>query len=122
MGCSIGWGGMFFEEVADFDVKVWEVGCAAEPVEVGIDVGEDDDLSAFEGAFGLLMRDIFGGKHRCISDKALRKDAAKRYANVEQMQKAFKRTHSIPLVAAAVLLFLATLTPYFFIKKDGRSI
>ena len=23
--------GVFFEEVADFEVKVWEVGCAAEP-------------------------------------------------------------------------------------------
>lgn len=74
-------------------------------------------------SLGLLMRDIFGGKYRYISGKALRKDATKRYANVEQMQKAFKRTHSIPLVAAAVLLFLATLTPYFFIPQqpDNRA-
>ena len=74
-------------------------------------------------SLGLLMRDIFGGKYRYISGKALRKDAAKRYANVEQMQKAFKRTHSIPLVAAAVLLFLAALTPYFFIpqQSDNRA-
>ena len=74
-------------------------------------------------SLGLLMRDIFGGKYRYISGKALSKDAAKRYANVEQMQKAFKRTHSIPLVAAAVLLFLATLTPYFFIPQqpDNRA-
>ena len=74
-------------------------------------------------SLGLLMRDMFGGKYRYISGKALRKDAAKRYVNVEQMQKAFKRTHSIPLVAAAVLLFLATLTPYFFIPQqpDNRA-
>ena len=74
-------------------------------------------------SLGLLMRDIFGGKYRYISGKALRKDAAKRYTNVEQMQKAFKRTHSIPLVVAAVLLFLATLTPYFFIPQqpDNRA-
>ena len=69
-------------------------------------------------SLGLLMRDIFGGKYRYISDRALRKDAAKRYTNIEQMHKAFKRTHSIPLVAAAVLLFLATLTPYFFIPQQ----
>ena len=31
-------GCVFFEEVADFEVNVWEVGCAAEPVVVGIDV------------------------------------------------------------------------------------
>ena len=31
-------GGVFFEEVADFEVEVWKVGGAAEPVVVGIDV------------------------------------------------------------------------------------
>ena len=74
-------------------------------------------------SLGLLMRDMFEGKYRYISGKALRKDAAKRYTNVEQMQKAFKRMNAIPLVAAAVLLFLATLTPYFFIPQqpDNRA-
>ena len=33
-------GGVLFEEVADFEVEVWEVGCAAEPVVVGVDIGE----------------------------------------------------------------------------------
>ena len=42
-------GGVFFEEVADLEVEVWEVGCAAEPVVVGVDVGEGYDLAAFEG-------------------------------------------------------------------------
>lgn len=42
-------GGVFFEKVADFEVKVWEVGGAAEPVVVGIDVGEGYYLAAFEG-------------------------------------------------------------------------
>ena len=41
-------GGVFFEEVADFEVEVWEVGGAAEPVVVGVDVGEGYDLAAFE--------------------------------------------------------------------------
>ncbi len=49
VGCSIGWGGVFFEEVADFEVEVWEVGGAAEPVVVGVDVGKGYDLAAFEG-------------------------------------------------------------------------
>ena len=42
-------GGVFFEEVADFEVEVWEVSGAAEPVVVGIDVGEGYYLAAFEG-------------------------------------------------------------------------
>ena len=46
--CSIGWGGVLFKEVADFEVEVWEVGGAAEPVVVGVDVWKGDDLAAFE--------------------------------------------------------------------------
>ena len=42
-------GGVFFKEVADFEVEVWEVGGAAEPVVVGVDVGEGYNLAAFEG-------------------------------------------------------------------------
>ena len=42
-------GGVLFEEVADFEVEVWEVGGAAEPVVVGVDVGEGYDLATFEG-------------------------------------------------------------------------
>ena len=42
-------GGVFLEEVADFEVEVWEVGGAAEPVVVGVYVREGYDLAAFEG-------------------------------------------------------------------------
>ena len=42
-------GGVFFKEVADFEVEVWEIGGEAEPVVVGIDVGEGYYLAAFEG-------------------------------------------------------------------------
>ena len=48
MGCSIGWGGVLFKEVADFEVEVWEVCCASKPVVVGIYVGKGCDLATFE--------------------------------------------------------------------------
>ena len=44
-------GGVLFEKVADFEVEVWEVSGAAEPVVVGIDVGG-------AGAGGVLRRGI----------------------------------------------------------------
>lgn len=50
MGCSIGWGGVVFEEVGDAGVEVWEGEDLLLQVFEGVDVGEDDDLSAFEGA------------------------------------------------------------------------
>ena len=50
MGCSIGWGGVVFEETGDADVEVWEGEDLLMPVYEGVDVGEDYDLSASEGA------------------------------------------------------------------------
>ncbi len=50
VGCSIGWGGVVFEEAGDADVEVWEGEDLLLPVFEGVDVGEDDDLSAYEGA------------------------------------------------------------------------
>ena len=50
MGCSIGWGGVVFEEAGDADIEVWEGEDLLLSVFEGVDVGEDYDLSPFEGA------------------------------------------------------------------------
>ena len=50
VSCSIGWGGVVFEEAGDADVEVWEGEDLLLPVFEGVDVGEDYDLSSFEGA------------------------------------------------------------------------
>ena len=54
-------GGVLFEEVADFEVKVWEVGCAAEPVVVGVNTGEGYDLAAFEGCEAVVELGLASG-------------------------------------------------------------
>ena len=59
-GAGLG-GGVFFEEVADFEVEVWEVGGAAEPVVVGVYVGEGYDLAAFEGCEAVVELGLASG-------------------------------------------------------------
>ena len=54
-------GGVFFKEVADFEVEVWEVGGAAEPVVVGVDIGEGYDLAAFEGGKAVVKLGFASG-------------------------------------------------------------
>ena len=61
VGCSIGWGGVVFEEAGDADVEVWEVGGAAEPVVVGVDIGEGYDLAAFEGCEAVVELGLASG-------------------------------------------------------------
>lgn len=48
MGFSVSWGGVFFKEVADFESEVWKVGCAAEPVVIGVDIGKGYDFAVLE--------------------------------------------------------------------------
>ena len=61
MGFAVGWGGVLFEEVADFEVEVWEVGGAAEPVVVGVNVGEGYDLATFEGCEAVVELGLASG-------------------------------------------------------------
>ena len=61
MGFAVGWGGVLFEEVADFEVEVWEVGGAEEPVVVGVDVGEGYNLAAFEGGKAVVKLGFASG-------------------------------------------------------------
>lgn len=70
-------------------------------------------------SLGLLMKDIFGKKYGYISSKATRNDRTKRYANVEQIQKAIKRRSTFPIILSLFLLFCAALMPYFLIPESG---
>ena len=54
-------GGVLFEEIADFEVEVWEVGGAAEPVVVGVDVGEGYYLASFEGGEAVVELGLASG-------------------------------------------------------------
>ena len=72
-------GGVLFEEVADFEVEVWEVSGAAEPVVVGVDIGEGYDLAAFEGCrrkAPILPPEISTAPKPCVPHRAVRYRAA----------------------------------------------
>ena len=51
-------GGVFFEEVADFEVEVWKVCCASKPVVVGIYVGKAMILRPLRTVSRLLNWDL----------------------------------------------------------------
>ena len=61
VGCAGFGGGVLFEEVADFEVEVWEVGGAAEPVVVGVDIGEGYYHAAFEGCEAVVELGLASG-------------------------------------------------------------
>ena len=61
MGCSIGWGGVVFEEAGDAGVEVWEGEDLLLPVFEGVDVGPHLPLqggSLWASDEGYLWREV----------------------------------------------------------------
>lgn len=59
-------------------------------------------------SLGLLINDIFGGRRPDVWKRALFEQVEKRYANVEQIQKALlRRKKTITLITMALLVLLA---------------
>lgn len=57
-------------------------------------------------AFGLLLREVFSHRYRCIAAKCTRSDRERRYANAEALRKAFER-HARWLWALPILIGVA---------------
>ena len=57
-------------------------------------------------AFGLLLREVFPHRYRCIAAKCTRPDRERRYANAEALRKAFVR-HARWLWALPILIAVA---------------
>ena len=72
-------------------------------------------------SIGLLMKDIFGKKYRNISIKASSNDSARRYDNIEQLQKALRNRSRLPLFISVILLIFIAFIPYLFIFQDSDS-
>ena len=67
-------------------------------------------------SLGLLARDILDKKHKRVWKKAMSEQKGKRYANVEQMQKALTAGRNIAM-AGIVLLIVISVIASFFIRE-----
>lgn len=67
-------------------------------------------------SLGLIARDILGEGHKRVWKKAISEQKGKRYANVEQMQKALTAGRDVAL-AWVILLIVISVTASFFIRK-----
>ena len=70
-------------------------------------------------SFGVLLREVFPHRYRCIAAKCTRSDRAHRYANVEALQKAFdRRSRWLWTVLALALVSLAVLPSVLMKPKE----
>lgn len=70
-------------------------------------------------SLGLIAKDILRAGHKRVWKKAISEHKGKRYANVEQMQKALTKGRNVAMVGIVLLIVLSVITS-FFIREVER--
>ena len=69
-------------------------------------------------SLGLIARDILGERHKRVWKKAASEQKGKRYANVEQMQKALIGGRNLAMAAIILLIVISVITSFFIRKVE----
>ena len=97
---------------------------APEQKESGVRIDGRADIYAF----GLLLKEIFPRRYRCIAAKCSRHDRSRRYADAEALKKAFERrsrwlwTAPILIGATLAIVFSMLLKPKEIVKTEVQHV
>ena len=69
-------------------------------------------------SLGLIARDILGERHKRVWKKAISEQKEKRYANVEQMQKALTAGRNVALTGIVFLIVISVIASFFIRKVE----
>ena len=69
-------------------------------------------------SLGLIARDILGERHKRVWKKAASEQKGKRYANVEQMQKALTAGRNVALTGIVFLIVISVIASFFIRKVE----
>ena len=72
-------------------------------------------------SLGLLARDILDKKHKRVWKKAMFEQKGKRYANVEQMQKALTAGRNIAMTGIVLLIVISVIASFFIRKVEHHE-
>ena len=69
-------------------------------------------------SLGLIARDILGERHKRVWKKAASEQKGKRYANVDQMQKALVAGRNVALTGIVFLIVISVIASFFIRKVE----
>ena len=69
-------------------------------------------------SLGLIARDILGERHKRVWKKAASEQKGKRYANVEQMQKALTAGRNVALTGILFIIVISVIASFFIRKVE----
>ena len=90
---------------------------APEQLQQGVKLDSRADIYAL----GMLLKEIFSHRYRCIAKKCSRKEREKRYSNIEAVKKAFARKYRISNISIIVMFFAVVLIPWIFLKPQTNN-
>lgn len=72
-------------------------------------------------SIGMIMKEIFPGRHKRIISRCTQKDREKRYSNTEELKRAWKnRNRSLYAFVAILLLALVILPTVLFLRERSK--
>ena len=72
-------------------------------------------------SIGMIMKEIFPGRHKRIISRCTQKDREKRYSNTEELKRAWKnRNRSLYALVATLLLALVILPTVLFLRERSK--
>lgn len=72
-------------------------------------------------SIGMIMKEIFPGRHKRIISRCTQKDREKRYSNTEELKRAWKnRNRSLYAFVATLLLALVILPTVLFLRERSK--
>ena len=83
---------------------------------------KDIDARSDIYSLGVIMKELFGNRHSCISGRCLCAQKEKRYANAEQLLAAFKHRNRPVMLLFSVIAALLLLSGFFASVDNSRKI
>ncbi len=72
-------------------------------------------------SIGMIMKEIFPGRHKRIISRCTQKDRNKRYSNTEELKRAWKmRNRPLQIATTSLLILLLALPTFLFFKERRR--
>ncbi len=73
-------------------------------------------------SIGMIMKEIFPGRHKRIISRCTQKDREKRYSNTEELKRAWKNRNRPLQIATTSLLILLLALPTFLLFKERKRL
>ena len=107
---------------SDAHIALRRLGCTPKYASPELQARGDVDARSDIYSIGVIMGELFGGRHKRIAERCTKQQPAKRYANIAALQHAWQgRNRCIRLVATILLITMVLPSVVEYIASVGKE-